>query len=128
MCGSIIKLFFASNYDVLLYQFSLWSCWPKSLYLPVIKTTVSFTDRHIYKCKVQRPRPAYRKVMIPNQRHFMSLTLFVIILFYDCVAAPRVLYLKYTWFCYSTRDAPAHSYNIVIISNSAYTTNLQRML
>ncbi len=64
MFGSIINSFFGSIFYLLLHHFSLWSCLLNSLYLPVIKTTVSFTNRHVYKWKVQRPRPAYRKAMI----------------------------------------------------------------
>ena len=44
--------------------FSLRVCMKTSLYLPVIKTTVSLTDRQVYKWEMQRSHQTCRKAII----------------------------------------------------------------
>ncbi len=46
--------------------------------MPLIKTTVSFTDRYVYKWQILINLQTCRKAITPNQSHFNNPLLFVL--------------------------------------------------
>jgi hypothetical protein len=74
------SLFFRKSFAPLCrvcLNISVGLCLELSSYFPLIKTTVSFTDRDVYKWQVLRKLQTCPKGITPNQCHFNNLILFV---------------------------------------------------